>query len=52
MKEMLTAAKQAKFEVNRLTTQQKNDALFAMADALIAHQDEILAASGFTAMTE
>ena len=45
MKEMLTAAKQAKFEVNRLTTQQKNDALFAMADALIAHQDEILAAN-------
>ena len=45
MNAMLTAAKQAKFEVNQLTTQQKNDALNAMADALMAHQDVILAAN-------
>ena len=45
MNAMLTAAKQAKFEVNQLTTQQKNDALNAMADALLEHQDSILAAN-------
>ena len=45
MNAMLTAAKQAKFEVNQLTTQQKNDALNAMADALLEHQDAILAAN-------
>ena len=45
MNAMLTAAKQAKFEVNRLTTQQKNDALNAMADALLDQQDAILTAN-------
>ena len=45
MKTMLEAAKAAKTEITRLTTQQKNSALLAMADALIAHQDAILAAN-------
>ena len=45
MKTMLEAAKAAKFEVNRLTTEQKNAALLAMADALIACEAEILAAN-------
>ena len=45
MKIMLEAAKAAKTEITGLTTDQKNAALNAMADALIAHQDAILAAN-------
>ena len=45
MKEMLEAAKAAKGEVAGLTTEQKNAALNAMADALIAWQDAILGAN-------
>ena len=45
MKTMLTAAKAARKQINALTTDQKNDALNAMADALIANQDAILAAN-------
>ena len=45
MQEMLTAAKAAKKTVSRLTTQQKNDALNAMAAALMARQEEILQAN-------
>ena len=45
MKTMLEAAKAAKTEITRLTTEQKNAALYAMAEALIAHQDAILAAN-------
>jgi len=45
MKQMLEAAKAAKFEITRLTTEQKNAALLAMADALIAAQEQILAAN-------
>ena len=45
MKEMLTAAKAAKFEICKLTTEEKNAALNAMADALLASEAEILAAN-------
>ena len=45
MKDMLNAAKAAKFEIVKLTTEQKNAALNAMADALIDHEAEILAAN-------
>ena len=45
MTEMLLAAKAAKTEVSQLSTEQKNSALHAMADALIAQQDKILAAN-------
>ena len=45
MKTMLEAAKAAKAEITRLTTEQKNAALNAMADALIAGEAEILAAN-------
>ncbi len=45
MKMMLEAAKAAKTEIARLTTEQKNAALNAMADALIANEAEILAAN-------
>ena len=45
MNEMLKAAKAAKPEIARLTEQQKNAALNAMADALIAHTSQILAAN-------
>ena len=45
MTNMLQAAKAAKTEISRLTTEQKNNALFAMADALIAQQAEILTAN-------
>ena len=45
MKTMLEAAKAAKTEITRLTTEQKNAALNAMADALIANEAEILAAN-------
>ena len=46
MKIMLEAAKAAKTEIARLTTEQKNAALNAMADALIANEADILAANG------
>ena len=42
---MLENARAAKATVSRLTTQEKNDALNAMADALLAHQQAILAAN-------
>ena len=45
MKTMLEAAKAAKTEINRLTTQEKNAALNAMADALLAQQEAILEAN-------
>ncbi len=45
MNNMLLAAKAAKTEIARLSTQQKNDALCAMADALLKQQDQILAAN-------
>ena len=45
MKEMLTAAKAAKFEICKLTTEEKNAALNAMADALLANEAEILTAN-------
>ena len=45
MKTMLNAAKAAKTEIARLTTEQKNAALHAMADALIVGEAEILAAN-------
>ena len=45
MKTMLEAAKAAKAEITRLTTEQKNAALNAMADALIAGEAAILAAN-------
>ena len=45
MKEMLTAAKAAKFEICKLTTDEKNAALHAMADALLANESAILAAN-------
>ena len=45
MEQMLKNAKAAKFEVSKLTTQQKNAALEAMADALIANEEMILTAN-------
>lgn len=45
MIEMLKAAKAAKAEVSALTTAQKNRALHAMADALIAYSQDILDAN-------
>jgi len=45
MKTMLENAKAAKAQVCSLTTQQKNEALFAMAQALLDRQEEILAAN-------
>ena len=45
MKMMLSAAKAAKPEIARLTTEQKNAALEAMAAALLSHQQTILAAN-------
>ena len=45
MTEMLKAAKAAKSKVSLLSTEEKNAALLAMADALIARQDTILAAN-------
>ena len=45
MTEMLKQAKAAKAEVSILTTGQKNHALEAMADALLDHQTQILAAN-------
>ena len=45
MQTMLENAKKAKFEITRLTTEQKNAALYAMADALIANEAAILEAN-------
>ena len=45
MQTMLEAAKAAKAEITRLSTDEKNAALLAMADALEAAQDAILAAN-------
>ncbi|MBE6947613.1 MAG: glutamate-5-semialdehyde dehydrogenase [Ruminococcaceae bacterium] len=45
MKTMLTNAKALKADIARLTTQEKNAALFAMADALLACEAEILSAN-------
>ena len=45
MNQMLMAAKAAKPEVSRLTTQQKNAALEAMAEALLENEAAILAAN-------
>ena len=42
---MLAQARAAKAEVSRLTAQQKNSALWAMADALVAHEAQILEAN-------
>jgi len=45
MKTMLEAAKAAKTQIAALTTEQKNAALLAMADALIANEEAILLAN-------
>ena len=45
MKTMLEAAKAAKTEITRLTPEQKNAALYAMADALIENETAILSAN-------
>ena len=45
MKNLLEAAKAAKYQVSRLTTQQKNAGLESMAQALLAQTDSILAAN-------
>ena len=45
MKTMLEAAKAAKFEIARLSSEQKNAALNAIADALIENEADILAAN-------
>ena len=45
MIEMLKKAKAAKAAVSLLTTQQKNAALEAMADALLCHEAAILKAN-------
>ena len=42
---MLSAAQAAKMEIAQLTTSQKNAALLAMAQALLDHEDTILAAN-------
>ena len=45
MIELLKHAKAAKAAVSLLTTEQKNAALEAMADALLSHEAAILAAN-------
>lgn len=45
MNQMLTAAQVAKMEIAQLTTEEKNNALLAMAQALLEHSDEILLAN-------
>ena len=45
MKAMLEAAKAAKIEIARLSSEQKNAALNAMADALLENEADILAAN-------
>ena len=52
MKTMLEAAKAAKFSVTALTTEQKNAALEAMAQALLDNQEAILAAEPARAEAE
>ncbi|MBQ8793590.1 MAG: gamma-glutamyl-phosphate reductase, partial [Clostridia bacterium] len=42
---LLTAARTAKAQVSLLTTEQKNNALLKMADALIKNTDKILIAN-------
>ena len=42
---LLTAARTAKAQVSLLTTEQKNNALLKMADALIKNTDKILSAN-------
>ncbi len=44
--EILRCAKAASRSLSALTTEQKNNALTAMADSLVAHTDAILAANG------
>ncbi len=43
--EILRCAKAVSRALSALTTQQKNEALFAMADSLLTHTDDILAAN-------
>ena len=45
MKTMLEKARAAKTEIARLTSDQKNAVLNAMADALLTHEAKILAAN-------
>ena len=45
MNQMLTAAQAAKMEIAQLTTEEKNNALLAMAQALLEHSYEILLAN-------
>ena len=45
MNKMLAAAQAAKMEIAQLTTEQKNAALLAMAQALLDNANEILAAN-------
>ena len=45
MKEMLNAAKAAKRQIAALNTEEKNNALNAMAEALLAHEAQILEAN-------
>lgn len=45
VRQKATLAQEAASGMNRMTTEQKNEALKAMADALIARQDEIIAAN-------
>ncbi|MHA7963454.1 glutamate-5-semialdehyde dehydrogenase [Paenibacillus sp. CAU 1782] len=45
VKQKATAAQQSVAAMNRLTTDQKNKALEAMADALVAHRSDIIAAN-------
>ena len=45
MKTMLENAQKAKYEMGILSTERKNAALYAMADALLANQEAILAAN-------
>jgi glutamate-5-semialdehyde dehydrogenase len=45
MNTMLAAAKAAKTQIASLTTEQKDNALLVMADALLFHQEQILAAN-------
>ena len=45
MNEMLKAAQAAKMEIAQLTTLQKNQALLAMAQALLDSSDAILSAN-------
>lgn len=45
MLDMLQAAKAAKMEISQLSTEKKNAALYAMADALVNNKDQILAAN-------